>query len=248
MEHIPLPDAAVDVVISNCVINLSTDKAAVIARAPESCGPVAASRSPTSSPMPTWTTPTRRDEELWTGCIAGALTGAVHRLLEAAGFTDVEILETHRVHATPVGDHPGPEAERSLLIRAVPSGVRRRVGQPTRDGLVTSCSASCASQGASHTLAGKVISHLCDQRELEPGSGAQHGIGGLGAARLALRTQPNGSIPARRRSSWSSAASATGVVSASATSTSRLNRGSCRRMSGVVTRPRMVPASCMTWR
>jgi hypothetical protein len=52
---------------------------------------------------------TRRDMQLWTGCIAGALTEAdFRRELNAAGFADIEIRETHRVH-----DHAG-----SAIIRA----------------------------------------------------------------------------------------------------------------------------------
>ena len=56
IEDIPLADASVDVVISNCVINLSGDKA-VLPRPPACCAPAAASPSPMSSPTPAWTRP-----------------------------------------------------------------------------------------------------------------------------------------------------------------------------------------------
>ena len=55
IEDIPLPDASVDVVISNCVINLAADKRAVYVRRPGCSGLGAASPSPTSSPTRTWT-------------------------------------------------------------------------------------------------------------------------------------------------------------------------------------------------
>lgn len=57
------------------------------------------------------------------------------------------------------------------------------------------------------------------------------------AARLLLMIHANGSIPARRRSAWSSAASVTGVVSASATMSTLVYAGFARRISGVSIRP-----------
>ena len=60
IEAIPLPGGSVDVVISNCVINLSTDKPAVFAEASVSCGPAAAWASPTSSPTTTSPRPSDR--------------------------------------------------------------------------------------------------------------------------------------------------------------------------------------------
>jgi 2-polyprenyl-3-methyl-5-hydroxy-6-metoxy-1,4-benzoquinol methylase len=55
IENIPLPDASVDIVISNCVLNLSDDKPKVLRRPPASCAPVDALRSRTSSQMRIWT-------------------------------------------------------------------------------------------------------------------------------------------------------------------------------------------------
>jgi SAM-dependent methyltransferase len=57
LEELPLPDASVDVVISNCVINLSGDKARVFREAAHVLRAAGAWRSPMSSPTPTWTTP-----------------------------------------------------------------------------------------------------------------------------------------------------------------------------------------------
>ena len=99
IESIPLPDAAVDVVISNCVINLSTDKAAVlreVGRVLRPGGRFAVSDVVADADMDE---ATRADMAQWTGCIAGALTTAsTASCSKAAGLTDIEITETHRVH------------------------------------------------------------------------------------------------------------------------------------------------------
>src|SRR5688572_3071961 len=99
IEEIPLPDASVDVVISNCVINLAGDKAKVLAEAARVLRPggrFAVSDVIADEGMDE---ATRADMAAYTGCIAGALTEAGFRAaLAAAGLTDVEIRETHRVH------------------------------------------------------------------------------------------------------------------------------------------------------
>ena len=95
MENIPLPDGAVDVVISNCVINLSPDKRRVLREAYRVLKPGGrlaiadiVARGPISEDV-------RRDMELWTGCIAGALGDEEYRkLLLEAGFCGVEIEPT----------------------------------------------------------------------------------------------------------------------------------------------------------
>ena len=99
IEELPLPDASVDVVISNCVINLSADKHRVIreaARVLRPGGRFAVSDVIADADMDA---DTRKDMEQWTGCIAGALTRQeFEQALTAAGLTDIEINETHRVH------------------------------------------------------------------------------------------------------------------------------------------------------
>jgi arsenite methyltransferase len=99
IESIPLPAATVDVVISNCVINLSGDKPAVLAEAARVLKPggrFAVSDVIADEDMDDTT---RADIAEWTGCIAGALTRReFERALTAAGLEDVEIAETHRVH------------------------------------------------------------------------------------------------------------------------------------------------------
>jgi arsenite methyltransferase len=99
IEELPLPDASVDVIISNCVINLSADKQRVVAEAARVLKPggrFAVSDVIADEDMDD---ATRRDLAAWTGCIAGALTRReFSEALDAAGLVDVEIHETHRVH------------------------------------------------------------------------------------------------------------------------------------------------------
>ncbi len=98
IEAVPLPDASVDVVISNCVVNLSTDKPAVLAEAFRVLthgGRLGISDVVAEDHL----TPEQRVERgSWTGCIAGALSFAEYRdLLDAAGFVDVSVTPTHAV-------------------------------------------------------------------------------------------------------------------------------------------------------
>jgi ubiquinone/menaquinone biosynthesis C-methylase UbiE len=99
IEAIPLPDASVDVVISNCVINLAGDKPRVIAEAARVLRPGGRFAISDVIADEGMDAATRADMAAYTGCIAGALTEAEFRsALVAAGLTDVEIRETHRVH------------------------------------------------------------------------------------------------------------------------------------------------------
>ena len=109
IEEIPLPDASVDVVISNCVINLAADKRRVIAEAARVLR--VGGRFAVSDVIadPDMDAATRADMAQWTGCIAGALTEAEFRAaLTDVGLSQIEIRPTHRVHA-----HAG-----SAIIRA----------------------------------------------------------------------------------------------------------------------------------
>jgi arsenite methyltransferase len=95
IEHVPLPDGAVDVIISNCVINLSADKDAVLAEAFRVLAP--GGRLAVSDVVVRGDVPAaiRRSMELWIGCVAGALEESDYRArLEATGFAEVDIEPT----------------------------------------------------------------------------------------------------------------------------------------------------------
>ena len=113
IEEVPLPDDSVDVIISNCVINLSADKSLVFgeaARVLRPGGRFAVTDIVADEDMPETV---RLDIEEWSGCIGGALTPAdFERRLSEAGLEEVEIRETHRVH-----EHAG-----SAIVRAVLPG------------------------------------------------------------------------------------------------------------------------------
>jgi len=97
IEEIPLPDESVDVILSNCVINLSGDKPSVIReafRVLKSGGRLAVSDVVVDRPMPE---ALRKDMEAYAGCIAGALLRDEYvSLLEGAGFADVTVVPTRR--------------------------------------------------------------------------------------------------------------------------------------------------------
>jgi arsenite methyltransferase len=109
IEDVPLPDDSVDVIISNCVINLSADKARVFAEAARVLRPGGRFAVTDVVSDPDMDDATRADMGQWTGCIGGALTEDEFRVgLKAAGFEAVELQETHRVH-----EHAG-----SAIVRA----------------------------------------------------------------------------------------------------------------------------------
>lgn len=105
IEDIPLPDQSVDVVISNCVINLSADKAQVLREAFRVLTPggrFAVSDIVVQGHIPQ---AIQRDMEAWSGCIAGALEEeAYRRLLAETGFGDVDIEVTRRFSVEDVAE------------------------------------------------------------------------------------------------------------------------------------------------
>jgi SAM-dependent methyltransferase len=99
IEELPLEDGTVDVVISNCVINLAADKSRVLREAARVLRPGGRFAVSDVIADPDMDAATRADMQQWTGCIAGALTRTEFEdALAHAGLTDVEIRETHRVH------------------------------------------------------------------------------------------------------------------------------------------------------
>jgi len=114
IEQIPLPDNSVDVIISNCVINLSADKDRVLGEAFRVLKP--GGRFAVSDVVVRGEVPDaiRRDVEAWVGCIAGALQDTEYRdKLARAGFADIDV-EVWRVY-----DVAGaPEQFASAFVRA----------------------------------------------------------------------------------------------------------------------------------
>lgn len=110
MESIPLPDASVDVIISNCVINLAADKGRVLREAFRVLRPggrLAISDVVVDGPVPP---EVQKSMELWIGCIAGALQIEEYlTLLRASGFQDASVEITRRYRT---------EAARSFLEEA----------------------------------------------------------------------------------------------------------------------------------
>jgi ubiquinone/menaquinone biosynthesis C-methylase UbiE len=105
IEHIPLPDNSVDVIISNCVINLSTDKSKVLReafRVLKSGGRFAVSDVVTRGEV---SPAIRQSVLLWVGCVAGALEDVEYReKLAAAGFEQIEIEPTRVYRAEDARD------------------------------------------------------------------------------------------------------------------------------------------------
>ena len=98
IEKVPLPDATVDVIISNCVINLSTDKPAVfaeMARVLRPGGRIGISDVVAGNGL---TAEQRAERGSYVGCIAGALSFAEYEVeLKRAGFEAISIVPTHSV-------------------------------------------------------------------------------------------------------------------------------------------------------
>lgn len=105
IEEIPLPDNTVDVIISNCVINLSADKDKVLREAYRVLKPggrFAVSDVVTEGPIPE---AVRTDMAAYVGCVAGALDRDDYiQRLEKAGFVDASIEPTRRYHFADLGE------------------------------------------------------------------------------------------------------------------------------------------------
>jgi SAM-dependent methyltransferase len=114
IEAIPLPASTIDVVISNCVINLSVDKPAVFAETFRVLAPGGRIGVSDVVAEDTLTPDQRAERGSYVGCIAGALSLAEYREgLRDAGFTDIDITPTHQV----------ADGMHSAIIRAVKPAV-----------------------------------------------------------------------------------------------------------------------------
>jgi ubiquinone/menaquinone biosynthesis C-methylase UbiE len=122
IEEIPLPDASVDVVISNCVINLSTDKPAVLREVARVLRP--GGRFAVSDVVVQGSglgDQVRSLLDLWAGCVAGALTERQYRdYLEAAGLLDVEVDAVSEYGSVPeaLAGNEGVQRIVSAFVRA----------------------------------------------------------------------------------------------------------------------------------
>jgi SAM-dependent methyltransferase len=95
LEDLPVDDNSIDVIISNCVINLSPDKAKVFSeafRVLKPGGVLAVSDIVTDGPLPD---EIKQSLSMWAGCVAGAVDAADYiAMMEAAGFTDISVTPT----------------------------------------------------------------------------------------------------------------------------------------------------------
>jgi arsenite methyltransferase len=99
LEELPLADASIDVIISNCVVNLSGDKPTVLREAARVLRPGGRFAISDVIADENMDDATKADMRAWTGCIAGALTETEFRqLLATVGLEDIEVQPTHRVH------------------------------------------------------------------------------------------------------------------------------------------------------
>jgi SAM-dependent methyltransferase len=112
IESLPVADATVDVIISNCVINLSPDKSRVFReafRVLKPGGRLAVADIVALAPIPD---ELRKDWELYTGCVAGAsLVDDLKAMLKAAGFTNIRIVRKGESREIINGWFPGRKAE-----------------------------------------------------------------------------------------------------------------------------------------
>jgi SAM-dependent methyltransferase len=134
IEAIPLPDSSVDVIISNCVINLAADKDRVLREAFRVLRPggrLAVSDMVLRKALPDVAMSAMA---LWTGCITGALVDSDYRAkLEDAGFVDVGIEVTRTISAAELG-----QMARSLPADVLPAGVDPAAVIAEMDGAITS--------------------------------------------------------------------------------------------------------------
>jgi SAM-dependent methyltransferase len=162
IEDIPLPANAVDVVISNCVINLAADKSTVLRDAFRVLKP--GGRFAVSDVVAEGAVPEalRRNMEAWVGCLAGALEVATYeQMLADAGFEQISITITRRYTVAEAGLDPstlpdgweaGDGKLASAFVRATKpaSAETRTVPAPTTSGkpvTLASSGACCGSEG-----------------------------------------------------------------------------------------------------
>jgi SAM-dependent methyltransferase len=151
IEAIPLPNATVDVIISNCVINLSADKGQVIREAFRVLKP--GGRFAVSDVVAQGTLPAdlRADMEAWVGCVAGALEeGEYRQLLAVAGFGDIDVEVTRVYDVQQIAKNGQREWDEAAFTRFEASGGRLvsafvRARKPETS--AACCDSTCCSAG-----------------------------------------------------------------------------------------------------
>jgi arsenite methyltransferase len=142
IEHLPVSDASVDVILSNCIVNLSPDKAAVFREAFRVLRPggrVAISDVVATAPIPA---DLRGKLEAYTGCVAGAaLVGDVEGMLREAGFSEVRVALPGDLSSCIADWMPGTGAENVVASATIEA---RKPG-----GERSCCGPSCCTPGAS---------------------------------------------------------------------------------------------------
>ena len=130
IEDVPLPDGHVDVVISNCVINLSTEKQRVISeafRVLKPGGRFAVSDVVFLGEKNKLPPGVARNVELWSGCVSGALEkGEYEALLTEAGFEEVAVEVTHTYPPEQIAGLSGEDAEALREVPAASAFIRAR--------------------------------------------------------------------------------------------------------------------------
>ena len=149
IENIPLPDASVDVIISNCVINLSGDKRRVIEEAFRVLKP--GGRFAVSDVVVRGAVPPAvlRNMELWTGCVAGALQESEYRsLLVEAGFENVEV-DVTRVYesADAAAFHAGSGLDATAYAREIDGKFVSAFIRATRPAQAQGTATTCCAPG-----------------------------------------------------------------------------------------------------
>jgi arsenite methyltransferase len=140
IENIPLPDNSVDVVISNCVINLSVDKSRVLREAFRVLKP--GGRFAVSDVVLCGEIPEalRNNPELWAGCIAGALQDAKYKSeLAAAGFAEIEIEPTRIFRAVDVSEFLSAAGTEAVALAEQADGKIMSAFVRARKPLKTTC-------------------------------------------------------------------------------------------------------------
>jgi arsenite methyltransferase len=149
IEHIPLPDDSVDVIISNCVINLSGDKRQVLReafRVLKRGGRFAVSDVVVRGEIPA---PVRRSMELWVGCVAGALEEEeFKRLLGETGFEGADIEPTRIYQLEDAQSFLGSaDAELEVLAREISGRVMGAFVRATKPATPKAAASACCAPG-----------------------------------------------------------------------------------------------------